>query len=234
MTPRIEVTVAASINDVWTALRDRDQIRNWHGWDFDGLDAEIDLIYFQHFTESPVEFQLSVQDGDEIRLTTEGDGTRVVLTRAPRGDDPEWAAFYDDVTEGWITFLNQLRFAIERHPGQPRQTVFLTGEPGTTGSPIDALGLSGTAELPAGSTYDAEVVGESISGTVWFRSEHQLGLTVDAWGDGLLVLSEIEPSEHKPNGSTTAVLSTYGLDEAAHASLSERWTAWWTRPGNLR
>jgi hypothetical protein len=32
---------------------------------------------------------------------------------------------YGDIEEGWITFLNQLRHRLERHPGARRRTIFL-------------------------------------------------------------------------------------------------------------
>lgn len=71
--------------------------------------------------------------------------------------------------------------------------------------------------------YAARVApGDTLAGTVWFRAEHQLGLTVDAWGDGLLVVAG-----QAPPGDAMAVLTTHGLDEAARADLAERWTTWW-------
>ncbi len=54
-TPQIVVTVAAPVEAVWDALRDKEKIRHWHGWEFDGpqggLEQEIDLIYFTDVTE---------------------------------------------------------------------------------------------------------------------------------------------------------------------------------------
>ena len=224
-TPQIEVTIAAPPDAVWAALRDKERIRHWHGWEDDSLDAEIDLIYFDHVkTEDAAAGVLDIQGGDLFELHPDGDGTRVVLTRAAHSDDPEWDAYYDDVTEGWITFLHQLRFALERHPGEPRRTVFLSGELGTSALPAEALGLTGFAE---GASYDAELAGESVHGAVWFVSEHQLGVTVDEWGDGLLVISGIEPSEAKPKGAAMAVLTSYGLDQPAYDALANRWTEWW-------
>jgi hypothetical protein len=224
-TPRIEVTIAAPPEAVWNALRDKERIRHWHGWDDPSLDAEIDLIYFQHVaTEDAEKGVLDIQGGDLFELHPEGDGTKVVLTRAAHGDNPEWEAYYDDITEGWITFMHQLKFACERHPADPRRTVFLSGTIGTAAPPAEQLGVAGLTE---GSAYDAELAGERVHGTVWFVSEHQLGLTVDEWGDGLLVVSGIAPSEQKPDGAAMAVLSTYGLDPASYDALNGRWTDWW-------
>jgi uncharacterized protein YndB with AHSA1/START domain len=215
--PRIEVTIAAPIDTVWHALRDRETIRHWHGWEAEGLDDEIDLIYFNHFTEDPAARTLGVQEGDLIRLEPHGDGTRVTLTRAPKGVNPDWDAYYDDITEGWIVFLNQLRFAVERQPGKPRRTVFLNSH--------NKSGRDLEQELDP---WSGDLVGEDVRTEVWYRTEHQLGVTVDAWGDGLLVIASSGPTEAKPDGLAMAVLSTYGLTDDQLADLTERWRAWWT------
>lgn len=228
MTPNIVVTVAAPVDAVWDALRDPKKIRHWHGWEYDengGLDGEIDLIYQQHVSADEATHTLNLEGGDVFRLEPDGDGCRITLTRAEHGADPDWEQYYDEITEGWITFLHQLRFAVERHPGDERRTIFLSGK-GTAGSPIELLGVDGLGT--AGTPYDSELAGEQVRGTVWFRSEHQLGLTVDEWGDGLVVLSHVGPSATKPDGGTMAVLSTYGLDDPAYDALSARWTAWWS------
>ena len=196
--PQIVVTVAAPVEAVWDALRDKQKIRHWHGWEYEGpeggLDEEIDLIYFTRAVE---------------------EGTTLTL-----GADPKWEAYYDDVTEGWTTFLNQLRFAVERHPGEARHTLFYSG----TGpvSPMAELGISPGS---AGSSYELELMGEQAKGEFWYTSEHQIGLTVDAWGNGLLVLSHIPPGDQKPDGATMAVLSLYG--DTDRTELDARWRAWW-------
>ncbi len=219
--PRIEVAVAAPVDTVWHALRDRETIRHWHGWDYDGIEDEIELIYFTEVGEDARARTLTVQGGDRIRLGAGDDTTLVTLTRAPRGANPDWDAYYAEITEGWITFLHQLRFALERQPGAPRRTLYFSGANPSGRSVASEL------DLPAGPTVETSLLGEPVKGEVWFRSEHQLGLTVDAWGDGLLVVSGIAPNDDEPEGSATAVLSTYGLDDARLAELRERWTPWW-------
>ena len=221
-TPRIEVTVAAPVDTVWHALRDKETIRHWHGWDYDGLDGEIDLIYFTEVDADPAARTLSMQAGDVISVAAVGDATQVTLTRAPHGSNPDWDAYYSEITEGWITFLQQLKFAVERQPGAARRTLFFAGSNESGRDVVAELGL------PAGPTVETSLLGEHVKGEVWFRSEHQLGVTVDAWGDGLLVVSGMGPTDEKPDGSAMAVLSTYGLDEARLAELRERWMPWWT------
>ena len=43
-----------------------------------------------------------------------------VTRAAPAGS---WDGVYDEVNEGWLTFFQQLRFYLERHPGQERRTL---------------------------------------------------------------------------------------------------------------
>lgn len=225
--PRIEVTVAAPVEVVWDALRDKEKLRQWHGWEYEGteggLDQEIDQIYFTGFTEDAAARTLELEGGDRFVVEPVEGGSRVTLTRAAYGDNPEWDAYYHDITEGWITFIHQLRFALEHHPSEPRRTLFYSGE-GDRG-PAQVLGIP---ELPSGTQYEVELVGEPASGRVWFRSEHQVGLTVDGWGDGLLVLSHVAPSEQKPNGAAMAVLTLYDVDDAAREAIDKRWRDWWS------
>ncbi|MFD7154490.1 SRPBCC domain-containing protein [Kribbella sp. NPDC059898] len=196
---KIEVTIAAPVETVWNALRDRDKIRHWHGWEYEGgLDEEIEQIYFTRAVEDGTTLRLG--NGDVFAVEAVEGGSRVTLTRAPLGADPDWDAYYDDVTEGWITFLHQLRFAVERHPGETRHTLFYSGTGGR--SPID--------ELDGLVNADSEI---------WYRSDHQLGLVVDAWGNGLLVLS------HRPNGASMAILSVYG--DTDREQLDAEWSKWW-------
>ncbi|RZQ63017.1 SRPBCC family protein [Amycolatopsis suaedae] len=211
-TPRIEVTIAAPPDQVWQALRDPDLIRRWHGWHFDGLDAEIRTIFVDDVTADADAHVLTAGGGDRFSLHPTERGTTVRVTRAPRGTDPEWAAYYDDITEGWITFLHQLRFGLERHGLAERTTVFLADLPAR---PLYAL----VPDLPAtGERYSAELpTGDRVRGTVYARTDHQTFLTVDEFGDGLLAVAE------KPG---MLVLTAYGLDATAAADLERRWTAW--------
>ncbi|MFG1906000.1 SRPBCC domain-containing protein [Kribbella sp. NPDC048928] len=216
---KIVVTIAAPVATVWDALRDRDKIRHWHGWEYEGgLDEEIEQIYFTRAVEEGTTLRLG--NGDEFAVEAVEGGSRVTLTRAPLGADPDWDAYYDDVTEGWTTFLHQLRFAVERHPGDARHTLFFSGTGPT--SPITELGLD---HRTVGTTVELDLVGQRIKGEIWYTSEHQLGLTVDAWGNGLLVLNHIPPGIKKPDGATMAILSLYA--DTDRAEVEGRWSKWW-------
>src|SRR5215510_1969159 len=116
--PRIEVTIAAPVEVVSDALRDKDKIRHWFGWDYDGLDGEIDLIFFTETVEDASARTLRLHGGDEFRL---------------------------------------------------------------------------------------DLLGEDVTGEMWYRSDHQLGITVDAWGNGLLIVSSVDPAPNKPKGAAMAI-----------------------------
>jgi hypothetical protein len=214
-------------------LRDPALIRRWHGWDSEadgGLDAEIDLIYRQHVTENAAEHTLTMGDGGTFTLHDVGDGrTLVRMVRAPRGGNPEWDDYYDDINEGWVTFLHQLRFALERHPGADRRTLFFSGTPGAAGEPRTALGLDRIVDRAPGDHYDTDLAGEPAAGQVWFRSTRQIGLSVDSWGDGLMVVGTAPPSPNRPHPQAMAVLTTYGLADKEFDELGSRWTRWWER-----
>ena len=174
-----EVTIAAPVDRVWHALRDRDELRRWHGWEADSLDAEIEEIYF---ARAEVDDAARTVTTSGTRITV-AEGTRVTFEMTSPPEDPMWDGWYQTIVDGWGAFAQQLRFALERHPGEDRTTVYLEGP---------------QKQVVTGEVGDRyETAG--LAGEVWFRTERLLGLTVDAWGDGLLVLM--------PDG---AVLTAYG------------------------
>jgi len=205
----IEVTVAAPVETVWASLRDPAAIRRWHGWHFDGLDAEIEEIYGAP-ASTPAPYVLEVGGGDRFALTDEGGATRVTLTRAPLGNDPRWDEWYDDINEGWTTFLQQLKFGLEAHPGQERRTVFLDA---SGPDQPDPTALLRGGDVPA-------------SGREWFRSEHQTGVVLDQLGSGLVVVG-VKPVRPGSAGGAMAIVTAYEMDDADWAAARERWVAWW-------
>lgn len=218
--PVLEVTVAAPVDVVWDALRDRDQLRRWHGWLADGLDDEIELIFHGDAVADEGEHTLQLvgeggaEVGDRFELTDAGaEGTRVRIVRGPRPPvESDWAAHYDDVTEGWTSFLQQLRFAVERQPRVERRTVFVSASKPGEGSLREAAGVAGSAAL---------VVPLQSDGEPWFVSEHQAGAVVPALGPGLVIAAE-------GTGKEMVIVSAYGLDDAAMDRLVARVGRWWS------
>lgn len=144
----VEVTISAPVEAVWRALREPAQIRQWHGWDFDGLDSEIREIYFDGATVSDAEFTLDT-GGGRFALEPHGDRTVVRITRPAPVGETSWDGIFDEINEGWIAFVHQLRYYLERHPGQERRTI----------------------------TVDKQV--SLPEGEPWFRTERQTAVLLD-------------------------------------------------------
>jgi len=207
----MSMAVRAPVERVWRALRDPAEIRRWHGWNEPGLDAEIQVIYVDHANESDDEpYTLVVDPMETFLLEPHEDETTLHLVRVPREQAGEWADHYDDITLGWVSFLHQLRFALESHPGEERRTLFWQG----AGEPGDDLMAAGALPAPA--------LGRWVT-------ETPAGLCVDALvlgglGSGLLALASKRAESGGP--SCQATLTTYGLDDDRWAEVRAKWTEW--------
>jgi hypothetical protein len=218
----VDVTIAAPIERVWQALRDPALLAQWFGWDYDKLAAEIEMIFMGADVKVEPGRRLDV-GGDVFELEAVGGATRVRLVRAapPAGDT--WDGVYDDIDEGWRTFVAQLAFWLEAqhgvdHATSPRRTIYLAGHREQADGPslVAAAGLSAIADLP-------------LAGVVRFRTEHQVGVSVDWWGPGLLVLAGRPGSPKSPHGGGFALITVFGASEEALAGLTGAWSAAWRR-----
>lgn len=222
----VEVTVPAPADAVWAALRDPERIKTWFGWDAETLKDEIDFIFVKHAVADEAARTI-VFEGTQDRYEVEAKGAESivrVVRAAPA--DADWSDIFDAMTEGWIAFTEQLRFAFARHAGEQRRTVFFAGVPKADDLLMLALGLTGT---PAPGEPWAGAIGPEASGAgqVWHLGRHQTGVTVDGFGDGLLVAMERAPDEKHPKGEVSLTLTTYGLSDADFAALEGRWKGWW-------
>ena len=219
--PVVTVTLPAPIETVWTTFRDPALIRRWFGWEYDTeqgtLDDEVRMIFSDGTVASEADRTLHV-GGHLFELEDAGAETVVRVTRTTPlpGGDLDWDAFYDDVDEGWVSFLQQLRFALAHHWGQERTTIRLEGAPSAQ-PPAELRDLEA---LEPGRRYATTVAGEAIEGEMWFGSAHQFGLTVDGWGPGLLLFAAA------PAGTTAAItITTYG--DGSDPERAARWQTWW-------
>ena len=233
----VEILVAAPIDDIWRALRDPVEIRRWFGWDYAGLTEEVQMVAdavagAEGADASGPERTLRVTGmADRFVLQSVGDGRTIVrIIRSAPVTDASWTGIYDDTVEGWLMFAQQLRFMLERHPGRDRRTLFLNGRSPAPGTPLplESLGLIGVASVPVGARYSVKAApGDALTGVVWHRSANQLGLTVDSYGDGLIIVNTRPTTEKSPHGGGTVLITTYDFDDRAYAQLRERWSTWW-------
>lgn len=144
-------------------------------------------------------------------------------------DTDSWDGVYEDMTEGWISFVQQLKLAVERHGLGPRRTLYLEGSalPGGQ-APMAALGLSSLAGTPPGQAVSVTLpTGEAVQGEAWHRTPWQFGLTIPQWGDGMLIVTDKSVTETSPDGRGALILTTYGLSDGEFAALEARWRGWW-------
>ena len=146
--PLIEVELPAPIDTAWAHLREPALIRRWFGWEYEGLAHEIEVIFRQEAAVDDrthtLEWGDGIQEGDRFALEDLGERTLLRVTR-------QAAEGYDEIAEGWITFAQQLRFALA-HPDGERHTLRLTGD-------------GPALRLPEGEPF--------------FRTEHQEGVVTD-------------------------------------------------------
>lgn len=225
----IEVTIAAPADEVWRSLRDRERIAQWFGWEYDSLAAEIDYIFFAHATGDDAARTLSFGQGDRIEVEPSGAGCVLRIVRPAPTADHDWDDIFEDVTQGWIAFLLQLRFAVERHAGHARRTLFLSGRPHGANRLLAARALGLPATGAPGTAYAITApTGDALAGRIWHRGRHQLAVTVDGVGDGLIIAMDRAPDAKYPHGHSQLILTTYGLPGPVFDELAARWRTWWS------
>ena len=232
----VSVGIAAAPDAVWAALREPEQLQRWFGWDYDGLDAEIQQI----FVESAIEGvdgdvrTLAWHDGDLITVAPSAAGTALTITRRGSHAAAAVADGPDQTVEGWLQFAQQLRFVFERSPRGERRTVSaidLDGGPVGAG-PVYRLGVAASDGVPVGGHWEVTrnlgAASETVGGSIWYRAHFQAGYTVVApAGEALLVVRRVPVAQRPPHGRVNLVLSTYGLDDEAFGRVQRLWTSWW-------
>ena len=194
----VEMPMRAGRDQVWEHLTQPPLLRQWFGWDYDSLDAEIQQIFVDQATLVAPE-RMGWADGSYLDVS--GDDDASVVRAVREGEPPADPEAYDAIEEGWKAFLSQLQFLLEQQPKGRRRTLYLTGE--TTGR--QALGLVG---------------GD------WARVGTRTAWVVDPDGH-LVVRSGHLPIDSPDAARTEVTVSTYGLNNAEFASYRDEWVKRW-------
>jgi hypothetical protein len=194
----VEISVTAGRDVTWETVTQPARLRQWFGWDYDGLDAEIEQIFVDEATLWGPE-SLGWADGSRLEVSGDDEQARVRVAREGAGPgDPER---YDAIEEGWRAFLIQLRFLLDERPRGRRRTLYLTGE-------------------AQGRQAMALVEGE------WQRFGPRVAWIVD--GDRhLVVVSGQLPLDDPAAGRVEVTVSTYGREDAAFEAVREDWSKRW-------
>lgn len=226
-----EMLLPRPVEAVWLTFRDPELVKRWFGWEHDGLDEEIKSIFVSDAVVDRENHTIHM-GGHLFSFSAREADTHLQVSRKPpalgANAGVNWVEDYDDIEEGWIAFLQQCRFALARHPQQRRRTIWRAGAArSAVPMPLgDLLGLADAFRTPAGERYVGEVgPGDRLEGEVWYRTGLQLGVTVDAWGEGLLILTH-SPSSKEPFELASVTLTTYGMDGEVFADLERRWGKW--------
>ena len=232
--PLIEVTLPGSVDEVWPHLRDPALVGRWFGWEYEGLEGEIEFIFVGASPEAlaeigmPEDAGMDVDDeahtitwryggSDQDRFELRPDGPDCVL-RVTRTVSPDsWDGVYDGQAEGWISFVHQLRV---RPPAPPRR-----------GAPHGLHVVPGHRDRRR-VRRDRRRPGRAARGP-----------GCSAPTPGARVTSGSGPSARSASPSTSTArpcswwprppdaasmtLSLYGRDDAEVADLTRRWNAWW-------
>jgi uncharacterized protein YndB with AHSA1/START domain len=194
----LETSVAVGRDEVWETVTQPPVIRQWFGWDYDGLDAEIQQIFVDEATLLAPE-RMGWADGSFLEVT--GDDNRSTV-RAVRGEPPAEAVDrWDPIEQGWKVFLVQLRYLLEQAPKGLRRTLYLTG----TSTGRQALGLA------AGD---------------WTRVGTRVAWVVDADGH-LVVVSGRQPLDSPDAAHIEIIVSTFGSDDATFDAYRDAWSKRW-------
>jgi uncharacterized protein YndB with AHSA1/START domain len=204
---RVEVVIRTPQVEVWRALTDPSQVRRWFGWDYAGLEEEIELMFVTNARHEPPGRILMFEGEDQSAIEVEADGAHTIVRAvfpASLGD-ADLEDGYDEIEEGWRAFLIQLRDYLERHPRKRRRTIRLKSE----AKPIAVL---------------AAVAGE-VEGESRRASPHLSVTTTDSYGQGLVVVDSSEPLDSADSGRVNVTITTYGLDDERFGRLRDRWRA---------
>jgi len=239
----VSVEIAADSDTVWAHVREPAKIRRWFGWSDVDMDDEIRRVFVDDARVmgsdelasrgGPVR-SLIWKGGDLLTVwpSTTPAVAHSVLTVSRRAYESfdVFAGLYDDVDERWIASAQQLRFALELHPGADRRMLRAAGlDAGPAGRRLlDRVGLHGIRGVPVGCHFEARRPdGTLLGGTIWHRSEYQVGIRLHGANEPLLIIDHNPTPLRTSNGRVTAVLSTFGTDDETFATIGQHWARWW-------
>jgi uncharacterized protein YndB with AHSA1/START domain len=110
---------------VWQHLREPELLRQWFGWH--GPEFEDEIAGLSGGFSAVEREGRSVAIGDHRMVLQEVDpGTELRVSRVGESDEHGI-----EIDEGWVTFIEQLRYVITVQPAGARHTLMVPGAPAT-------------------------------------------------------------------------------------------------------
>jgi uncharacterized protein YndB with AHSA1/START domain len=243
----LTIDIDASLEEVWQALTTGEGIARWFapyaavtpgeggsvsiGWDPKEM-WETPITVWEPLRRMQTASEMPSKDGRIVRLAIDyhveahGGRVRVRLVHSGFDDSDSWDNYIDGLDAGWTFFLFNLKHALERHRGVPRQQ--LSARFRTTardGEEHPVFGAKGLRVQPAvgglrpGDASRLSLGGGEVNATVAVRhATRTIAFVVPAWNDALLF---VEREGLKETHQLGVWLSLYGVPEKTAAPLQQ-------------
>jgi uncharacterized protein YndB with AHSA1/START domain len=241
----LTIDIDATLEEVWQALTTGEGIARWFGpyaavtpgeggsvsvgWDPKEM-WDTPITVWEPLRRMQTASEMASKDGRMVRLAVDyylevqGGRVRVRLVHSGFDDSDSWDGYIDGLDAGWTFFLFNLKHALERHRGVPRQQLSArfrtTARAGEDHPVFGAKGLHvrpAVGELRPGDACHLSLGGVEVDGTVAVRhAPRTIAFVVPAWNDGLLF---VEREGLKEAHQLGVWLSLYGVPETTAAPL---------------
>jgi uncharacterized protein YndB with AHSA1/START domain len=243
----LTIDIDATLEEVWQALTTGEGIARWFGpyaavtpgeggsvsvgWDPKEM-WDTPITVWEPLRRMQTASEMPSKDGRIVRLAVDyyleahGDHVRVRLVHSGFDDSESWDGYIDGLDAGWTYFLFNLKHALERHRGVPRQQLsarFRTVARAGDAHPVyGATGLRvrpPVGELRPGDACHFSLGGIEADATVAMRhATRAIAFVVPAWNDALLF---VEREGMKEAHQLGVWLSLYGVPETTAAPLRQ-------------
>ncbi len=232
----LSVSVPVGFDTAWAHLRRPELIRRWYGWDRPSLDEDIrrrflDDAVAQRSEGLPIGW-LRWHNHDRLEVRGTARRSTITLRRPGHVLLASYDGVRDEVDECWITWLEQLRFALAEHNGEDRHSFAVRG---LTGERPDRVlyrvGLHGARGVPVGGAVEIRRPdGTLLGGSLEYAGAHQFGVRLLGHGGSLLTVQLVPAESHPPTGAVHATWNLWGLRPEELEDVRERWATWWRLP----
>lgn len=245
----MDVTVNAPVDDVWKALATGEGMRRWFPFDAridarpggeawvswgPSMEAAAPLEWcepgkrFGWLEPRPDEDGEKVVLAVDFRLEARGGQTVVRLVNSGFGTAASWDNEVDSISRGWLVYLRQLQFTLERHRHVDRRVIYREARIDTSIEDAwsrmftHAIATGGApSHADPGERIEIATRGRPLAGRVdvWNRPK-DLALIVEDLNDAHLWV-EIYPAPRARMAKAT--LSLYGVDAATGDAIEAEW-----------